>query len=312
MKDERGAKKITRRRFLKWAGALGALGLVGSYPVFIERYIVLTNTYRIHVPNLPHAFAGFRIVHLTDLHYGFLVPLAVIRSVVRRDNAIARDITVCTGDFVHERQATGQIDAVWPVLAELNAPAGVFSVLGNHDHWADERRSQHWLTQTGQDLRHKAVAVRKGGSTLWLAGAGDLWEDHTSLDGLLSGIPESDCRLVLAHNPDTADTDFSSRVDLMISGHTHGGQVDIPLVGTPVLPVRNKTYSHGLKTSPRGFGVFISRGIGWAMYPVRFNCFPEIAVLELVPAGAGEIGTKMSGQEPLSGPVYAKVEENEM
>jgi predicted MPP superfamily phosphohydrolase len=116
-----------------------------------------------------------------------------------------------------------------------------------------------------------------------LAGAGDLWEDHSDLDDLLRKVPGSECRIVLAHNPDTADTKYSSRVDLMISGHTHGGQVDIPFVGTPVLPVRNKNYSSGLKRSPRGCRVFISKGIGWAIYPVRFNCFPEIAVLELVP-----------------------------
>lgn len=279
-------KKISRRRFLKIAGCAGALGLVASYSVFIERYIVLTNTYRIPVPNLPKAFSGFRIVHLTDLHYGFLVPHGLIRSVVARANRIESDLIVCTGDYVHEKKATGQIDAVWPLMGELDAPSGVFSVLGNHDHWADTNRSRYWLTQTGQDLNHRTHSIKRDGSKLWVAGAGDLWEDHRSLDGLLSGIPESDCRIVLGHNPDTADTDFSSRVDLLISGHTHGGQVNIPFVGTPILPVRNKTYSSGLKSSPRGTNVFISRGIGWAIYPVRFNCFPEIAVLELVPVKA--------------------------
>ena len=279
--------RITRRRFLKLMGSAGALGLVGGYPVFVERYIVLTNTYRVPVTNLPPAFAGFRIVHLTDLHFGLLVPLSLIRSVAARVNRIERDLIVCTGDYVHERRATGQIDTVWPVLSGLTAPAGVFSVLGNHDHWADAARSRHWLRVTGQDLSHRTRCLTRSGSRLWFAGAGDFWEDHRDLDGLLKVIPEGDCRIVLAHNPDTADTGFKSRVDLMLCGHTHGGQVDIPLVGTPVLPVRNKSYSHGLKTSPRGFPVFISRGIGWAIFPIRFNCHPEIAVLELVPAGSG-------------------------
>ena len=257
---------------------------MASYPLFIERNIVLTNTYRIPVPNLPKAFSGFRIVQLTDLHHGALVPLRFIRSVLRRANRIERDMIVCTGDYVHEKNSRGEIDSVWPLIADLHAPSGVFSVLGNHDHWADTKRSQYWLSQTGQDLRHKVVSIDRGGARLWLAGAGDLWEDHRSLDGLLSEIPESDCRIVLAHNPDTADTEFLSRVDMMISGHTHGGQVNVPFVGTPVLPVRNKAYSSGLKRSLRGMSVFISRGIGWAIYPVRFNCFPEIAVLELTPA----------------------------
>jgi predicted MPP superfamily phosphohydrolase len=278
-------QKKPRRRFRKvvqriaWCAILAAI-----YVVFVERYIILTNTYRIPVPNLPEAFVGFRIVHLSDLHYGFLVPLSVVRSVVARANRIERDLIVCTGDFVHEKRATGEIDAVWPVLSQLHAPSGVFSVLGNHDHWADTARSRHWLAETGQDLSHRVRKITRGESTLWFAGAGDFWEDHRGLDELLRGIPTNDCRIVLAHNPDTADTDFASRVDLMLSGHTHGGQVEIPFFGTPVLPVRNKTYSHGLKTSPRGVSVFISKGIGWAVYPIRFNCFPEIAVLEIVPA----------------------------
>lgn len=277
-------KQLSRRHFLRLAGCAGAIGLVGGYSVFVERAIVLTNTYRIPVPNLPRAFHGFRLVHLTDLHYGRLVSLDFIRDVIARTNRIACDAIVCTGDYVHENRSTRQIDTVWPLIGELHAPSGVFSVLGNHDHWADTERSQYWLVKTDQDLRKKAVSLERHGSRLWFVGAGDLWEDHRTLDDLMRQIPESDCRIVLAHNPDTADTDFTSRVDLMISGHTHGGQVKIPFVGTPILPVKNKNYSCGLKKSLRGTSVFISKGIGWAVYPVRFNCFPEIAVLELVPA----------------------------
>ena len=269
------------------SGCAGLAGATLGYSVLVERCAIQTNTYRIPVPNLPPAFAGFRIVHLTDIHHGVLTPLSLVQAVVNRANRIRRDITVCTGDFVHKRDTTREIDAVWPVINGLCAPAGVYSVLGNHDHWADTVRSQECLSRSGQDLRHKLTAIDRNGSKLWLAGAGDLWEDHRSLDRVLSGVPASDCRIVLAHNPDTADTDFVSRVDLMIAGHTHGGQVNIPFIGPPVLPVQNKNYSCGLKRSPRGVGVFISRGIGWAVYPVRFNCYPEIAVLELVPAGIG-------------------------
>ena len=254
--------------------------LIGKLSCF-ERYVIFTNTYRIPVPNLPSAFSGFRIVQLTDLHYGPLIPLWLIQKVITHANQIHRSLIVCTGDYVHHVNSTAQIDAVWQALARLKAPAGVFSVLGNHDHWADSKRAQFWLHQTGQNLRYQAVPVKSNGDTLWFVGAGDLWEDH--LDLLLKNIPESDCRIVLAHNPDTADTRFKARVDLMITGHTHGGQVCLPYIGPPILPVKNKTYSSGFKKSPQGVGVFISRGIGWSIYPVRFNCFPEIAVLELIP-----------------------------
>jgi predicted MPP superfamily phosphohydrolase len=280
---------MTRRQFLKWGGLVGAAGLVASYPVVVERHLILTNHYRLPVPHLPPAFAGFRIVHLTDLHYGVPVSLAVIRGVIQRVNRLDRDLVVCTGDYVHERGTTTELDAVWPLLADLHAPFGVHAVLGNHDHWADTERSQQWLRESEQDLRHKVRVIEKRGGRLWIAGAGDLWEDHRNLDAVLRGIPDADCRLVLAHNPDTADSAFSRRVDLLIAGHTHGGQVVVPFVGPPILAVHNRTYSSGFKTSPRGMGVFISKGIGWSFCPIRFNCPPEIAVLELVPGAPGEI-----------------------
>lgn len=274
---------LTRRQFLKRGIVTGVAGLVASYPFFIERYLVLVNHYKIPVPHLPLEFSGFRIAHLTDLHYGFLNPLCFIRHIINRTNALKPDITVCTGDYVHEFKNTSQIDTVWPELARLEAPHGVYSVLGNHDHWADTVRSDFWLKKTKQDLRHKTVRIERNSKRLWLAGAGDLLEDHRNIDDLLKNIPDDHCRIVLAHNPDSADTPHSRRIDLMLSGHTHGGQVNVPFVGTPILPVKNKNYSSGLKRSLRGENVFISRGIGWAMYPVRFNCPPEIAVLELVP-----------------------------
>lgn len=273
--------KLGRRRFLRLAAAGAAV--LCSYPLLIERYVVLTNRYRVHVPGLPDAFTGFTLVQLTDIHYGPLVPLAIVRSVIRRCNNLAKDIVVCTGDYVHTHNTVREIDTVWPEMAMLRCAGGVYSILGNHDHWADTNRSQYWLDTTGQNLRRRVVPLERNGARIWLAGAGDLWEDHVPIDELLRNVPKNECRIVLAHNPDTADTGYSERVDLMISGHTHGGQVRIPFMGTPILPVKNKNYSNGLKQSPRGIRVFISKGIGWAVYPVRFNCFPEIAVLELVP-----------------------------
>lgn len=274
---------MSRRLFLKRA-SLAAVGLAGGYPVLVEPYLIGINTYRVPVPNLPPAFSGLRIVQLTDLHYGLLVPLAVIEGVVERANALRPDLIVCTGDYVHARDSAEEIDAVWPLLARLKAPLGVHSVLGNHDHWANSDRSRYWLQRTGQDLEHSGpVRLERAGEHLWLAGAGDLWEDHRNLDGVIGGIPDDECRIVAAHNPDTADMPRTRRVDLMICGHTHGGQVALPLLGPPMLPVKNRNYTSGLKQSPSGCPVFISRGIGWTIAPLRLNCAPEIAVLELLP-----------------------------
>ena len=271
-----------RRKFLRYLIGAGMAGATAGYPVFIERRVILQTHYRIRIPNLPPAFRGFRIVHLSDLHHGFLMPLSVIQGVVARVNRIPRDVVVCTGDYVHERNTTAEIDSVWPVLSQLTAPGGVFAVLGNHDHWADTGRSLYWLKKSGQDIRGKARAIKREGRQLWVAGGGDFWEDHIGIDAVLRPIPPDAHRILLVHNPDSADSAFSGRVDLILAGHTHGGQVRIPFWGAPVLPVRNKSYSSGVIRTARGHTMFISRGIGWAIYPIRFNYYPEIAVVELV------------------------------
>jgi len=267
---------------LKGAGAI--LGAFVVYIFFIERFIIRVNHYQVPVPYLPSEFAGFRIVQLSDLHYGPLQPLITARYAVWQANRQPRDIIVGTGDYVLEKDAHKKIDGIWPVLSRLHAPEGVYSVLGNHDHWANTEKSVEWLDKTGQNLRGKRLALERAGRKLWLVGGGDLWEDHMDFDALLAGIPQSDCRIVLAHNPDSADTAFNARIDLMISGHTHGGQFVLPFFGPPSNPVKNKNYTSGLKKSKNGLGVFISKGIGWGTFPVRLNCAPEIAVIELIPS----------------------------
>ena len=139
----------SRRRFLRYLMGSGLLGAAVSYPIFIERQIVLETHYRVRIPRLPRAFRGFRIVHLSDVHHGFFVSLASIERIVQRVNAISRDMVLCTGDYVHAKNTTEEIDRVWPVLAELSAPQGVRAVLGNHDHWADTPRSRYWLERSG-------------------------------------------------------------------------------------------------------------------------------------------------------------------
>ena len=278
---------MNRRRFLKLS-LFGGFAALVSYPVFIERNIVLVNRYRIPVAGLPPSFYGFTIAHLTDLHLGFLVSDEFIRGLVQRTNDLKTDIIVCTGDYVHERNSTRQIDTVWPILSNLQAKEGVYSVLGNHDHWADTDRSHYWLKRSGQDLHHRSVVLTRGGQRLVLGGAGDLWLDRLNIDAAFADVDENDCKILLAHNPDSADTKFNSKVSLVLSGHTHGGQVVLPFIGAPVLPVKNKKYASGLvDTEMKNTRMFISRGIGWAIYPVRLNCFPEIAVLELVGLHAG-------------------------
>ena len=273
--------KLSRRKFIKLGLCTGVGALVASYPFCIERYYFQVNTYQIPVPNLPAEFNGFSIAQITDLHFGFLMPLSIIKHLIKKANDIPKDMIVCTGDYIHERNSSNQIDLVWPLLMRLKAKYGVYSVLGNHDHLGDTDRSLYWLKKSGQSLRHRSVSINNGSSHFWIGGAGDFWEDEIGIDKAFEGVPRQDCKILLAHNPDSIDTNYETRLDLTIAGHTHGGQVNIPFLGTPVLPVINKAYSSGLIRT-KNKNIYISRGLGWAIIPVRFNCFPEISVLKLI------------------------------
>ena len=273
---------MNRRKFLKIAGFGGAaVALLGSYPFLIERNLLLINRYRIPVPALPESFNGFRVVHLTDLHLGPIVSKTFIEHAIEKANKLKPDIIVCTGDYVQGRNSEKEINTIWPILTKLKAKHGVYSVLGNHDHWASTSKSLEWLHRSGQNLRHTCRAIYKGKDRIILSGSGDLMEDELNIDQCFSSTDEGDCRILLSHNPDSVDTKFETPISLILSGHTHGGQVSIPFFGPPILPVRNKRYTSGFIKTPKG-NLFISKGIGCVIYPVRFNCAPEIAVLELM------------------------------
>lgn len=272
---------MNRRQLIKFTLYGGACTLIGSYPVFIERYMVQVNHYVVSINNLPLPFQGFTLAHLTDIHLGFLVSADFVKGIIQKTNALKTDMIVCTGDYVHARNTLEEIDQVWPLLAQLQAKYGVYSVLGNHDHWADLERSLYWLERTCQNLRHRYQSIAKAGKRILIGGTGDFWEDVLKIDEVFASSDPDECKILLSHNPDAVDTDYETSLSLVLSGHTHGGQVVIPGWGAPVLPVKNKKYISGLiKTAKTQ--LFISRGIGWAIYPVRFNCYPEIAVLHLV------------------------------
>ena len=202
--------------------------LVGVYPIFIERRKVFVNRYKISIANLPLSFHGFTLAHLTDLHLGSFTSNSFIEEIVYNTNMLGTDAIVCTGDYVLDGNTTEQIDIVWPILSKLKAKYGVYSVLGNHDHHADFNRSLYWLERSEQNIRHKCKPIYKGKERIIIGGSGDYWWDQLNIDNTFSSSDEGDCRLLLSHNPDTIDTQFNTPLSLVMSGHTHGGQVVIP------------------------------------------------------------------------------------
>lgn len=191
---------MNRRSFLKHSLLAGTTLLTASYSTFIERNIVQINHYTIPISNLPPSFHGFRIAHLTDLHYGFLVSQSFLKGVITKTNALSTDMVVCTGDYVHGKSSKKEIDTVWPILAKLRAKEGVYSVLGNHDHWAHSQRSFYWLNKTGQDLRHRCTTIHRGDDSIVIGGSGDLREDELRIDETFSGTDPNAFKILLAHN----------------------------------------------------------------------------------------------------------------
>jgi len=272
---------LTRRRFLGVSAASGlALGAISAYSLFVERLTFRVEHFRVSIADLPRSLDGLRILQLSDLHHGPWMSRALVEAILAKAAAIPCELIALTGDYVHGDQSPAALEWVVPALARLRAPLGVHAVLGNHDHYAGGARARALLEEHGMSRVHSRIAIERDDGRLWIAGTGDLWEDHIDVDRLLHGVPPGEPRIVLAHNPDSADAEWGSRVDLMLSGHTHGGQVLLPIVGAPYLPIANPRYLSGLVTTART-QLFVSRGLGATSVPVRFRCPPQLAVIEL-------------------------------
>ena len=279
--DAPSPRKITRRRFLRWSAAAAATGCAGTglYSWLIEpRWLQVTRT-KVTIEGLDSA-RPLRVAHLTDLHIGRNVSSDWLAGVLDTCNNLEPDLIVLTGDFVSHIDRID--DSVGDLLGRLRAPLGVFGVPGNHDYWEGLGDVRTQLRRAGiVELTNRGQVLTVHGRPLCIAGVDDFWDGRPDLSAALAGVPESVPRLVLSHNPDFADTPLKApRVDLMLAGHTHGGQVKIPYGSRPRLPILNPAYAAGLVATPCG-PMYVSVGLGMVRPPVRFNCRPELAMLEL-------------------------------
>jgi len=274
-----GQTRVSRRKFLKYL-AWGAGALLAADVAFERRWIQVTRP-EITIPGLPLALDGLTMCQLTDIHHGPFVSIEYVGRIVDLANSLRPDIIVLTGDHVYH--GPEYTEPVWAELARLQAPLGVYSALGNHDHWEGITASRAAQAQAGvPELLNTSVPVEFAWprrARLWLAGVGDLWEDEQNIDRALAGVPPDEPAILLSHNPDYADDMNDPRVKLILAGHSHGGQVVIPLLGPVITPCQRK-YAMGLvKTDVSQ--VYISRGLGLAMLPVRINCRPELPLITL-------------------------------
>jgi uncharacterized protein len=279
---------MDRRKFLK-AGGLSALGSIAAglvYP-FLEAKWCRVVRRTIALPHLPPQFHGTTVALLADVHHGPFVPLPYVQHVVSMTNALKPDIVALVGDFVHREQKF--IAPAIDELGKLRGKLGRFAVRGNHDnenyHSTQDFRalSEAALVEAKlPDLNNNGVWIERNGARLRICGVGDLWTDHQDLDTALGDAAESDAVILLSHNPDFVETMNDSRVGLVLSGHTHGGQIVLPGYGAPIVPSRyGQKYLYGLVKGPRS-PVFVTRGVGTISPPVRFCCRPEVVLITLV------------------------------
>ena len=278
--DPKAAERFDRRKLFRRAGlAAGALGVGLGYPVLEARWCALSRRV-VSVPRLPSGFRGTTAAFLTDLHHGPFVPLSYIRHVVDLTNSLKPDLILLGGDYVSK--SPRYIAPACEALARLRAPLGRFAVLGNHDHWESATESRIQLDRAGVEMvDNRGVWLRRGPDRLRICGVGDLWTDKQDTASALDDADESDAVIMLSHNPDFAEAVDDPRVGLMLSGHTHGGQVVLPGWGAPIVPSQyGAKYLGGLVQGPSG-PVFVSRGVGTSGPPVRLLCRPEVVLLTL-------------------------------
>ena len=259
----------------------------GVWAFAFEPASLTTRTHELFIPDWSAELAGLRVAVLADLHVGSpFNGIAKLEKIVQLTNSLKPDLIVMPGDFVIHGVRGGTFVApedAAAVLARLTAPMGVWASLGNHDWWLDARRVLAALEKHKIGvLEDGAVRIERGRTHFWLVGISDFWEGPHDVRKAVSQVNDDAPVLMFTHNPDVFPT-LSNRFSLLIAGHTHGGQVHIPLLGRPIVPSKyGQRFAYG-HVVEEGRHLFVSPGLGTSILPVRFRVPPEVTLLELHP-----------------------------
>jgi predicted MPP superfamily phosphohydrolase len=274
----------------RWASRILAtllvlLAALGGYATLIEPARLTVHRAELEVPHWPKALSGAKVALLSDLHIGSpFWDLSRLRELVTRVNAEQPDIVLLAGDYLINDIIGGHFVAIEPIadeLAKLHAPWGVVAVLGNHDWWNDGAHVRSVLEQRGiRVLDDETLRIDARGSSFVVLGLADIEVRHRTPQEELALAPAGAPLLVLVHEPDVFAR-LDARASLTLAGHTHGGQVCLPLLGRLIVPSAfGQRYAAG-QIVENGRHLFVTTGLGTSILPVRFGVVPEIALLSL-------------------------------
>ncbi|MCO6429934.1 MAG: metallophosphoesterase [Deltaproteobacteria bacterium] len=301
----------SRRRFFKFAlGGTLAFGAVGAAPRSVDTYDLETTSSHIRLANLAPQFENYRIAFLSDIHLGPFVPDDYLASVIDEVNNQRVDLVLLGGDYIgipdsYPARLFKEVEgANYParrgseiaelifrkcaqVLGSAKAHDGIFGVLGNHDHWNNSGLCKKHFVGPIRLLVNELATIRRGSALLEIVGVDDLWTGVPRLSQAQKAFRPEATRVLVSHNPDYIERVVQAsvaRFDLALAGHTHGGQIKLPLFGPLIgYNVRSTILNEG-PCRVRECHAHVSRGIGVVDIPLRLNCRPELTVLELVRA----------------------------
>ena len=251
-----------------------------AYAFFIEPYLIEVKEVSLVSPDIPHSFDGKRIVFVSDIHNGAYFSRERVADLVSQINGLKPDMVILGGDYAARDSPNTSV--CFEELRKLQAPLGKYGVLGNHDYWAGGVEALQAMNGAGiTPLDNSGLWIYSGSERIRLGGVADFWQGKPNPLPTINGANLSDYVILVSHNPDYAEELETSRIDIVLSGHTHGGQVSLFGLWVPYMPSGyGQKYKGGFARTAYT-EVYVTRGIGMTFLPIRFFARPEITVLTL-------------------------------